>query len=195
MLPSFFTKYNPMPKNEHDVSFFRDTEEGSVEFTIHFRLIQPEDEQRLMAFFHSHTEETIYSRYGMMVRDMSPPRAMKLVQLDGHKQLAIIGLDGHADVARIVAIGRYALDPTTNLAEVAFVVHEQYRGVGIAKHLLRHLAELIRINGFSGITAQTLSSNRPMLQVLNDVLGRAETTCGCGETTLVYRFKKAPHIF
>lgn len=158
---------------------------------IYFRFIGLADKQRLVDFFHSHTEETIYSRYGMMVREMSPQRALELVQLDGHEQLAIVGLDGHTDAARIVAIGRYALDPATNLAEVAFVVHEQYRGVGIAKHLLRHLAQLIYIKGFSGITAQMLSSNRPMQQVLSDVLGHAEkTTSICGETTMIYRFKE-----
>jgi len=114
-----------------------------------------------------------------------------MVRLDNHEELALIGLDGPPDAERIIAVGRYALENATHLAEVAFVVHEQYRGMGIATHLLLRLVEIIRDKGFSGITAQVLSDNTPMLQVLSKVLGRADqTTSGCGETTLVYRFKQ-----
>ena len=159
---------------------------------IHFRPIRAEDEQRLLDFFHSHTEATIHLRYGMMVREMSHERALELVRLDGDKELALVGLDGPSHEERIVAVGRYFLDEATGLAEVAFVVHEQYRGMGITTHLLRRLVEIIRDKGFSGVTAQVLSSNTPMLQVLNEVLGRADkTTSGCGEMTLTYRFKEA----
>ena len=157
---------------------------------IHLRPIQAEDEQRLLDFFHSHTEATIHLRYGMMVREMSHERAQELVRLDGDKEMALVGLDGPFPDERIVAVGRYFWEEATGLAEVAFVVHEQYRGMGIATHLLRCLVEIIRAKGFVGVTAQVLSSNRPMLQVLNKVLGRADkTTSGYGETTLTYRFK------
>lgn len=157
---------------------------------IHIRPIEPDDEQQLLDFFHSHTNATIHLRYGMMMREMSHERALELVRLDGHTQLALIALDGPTDAEFIVAVGRYFLDEATNLAEVAFVVHEQYRGIGIATHLLCQLAQIVRDKGFFGITAQVLEGNGPMLQVFSEVLGRADqTTSGCGETTLIYRFK------
>jgi GNAT superfamily N-acetyltransferase len=99
---------------------------------------------------------------------------MELVRLDGHRELALIALDGPLNGEYIVAVGRYFLDEATQLAEVAFVVHEQYRGMGIASHLLSQLMKIIRAKGFSGITAQVLSSNAPMLKVLGAVLGRAD---------------------
>jgi GNAT superfamily N-acetyltransferase len=167
-------------------------DDGCGEITLHFRLIRWEDEQRLLYFFHSHNDQTIYLRYGMMVRVMSHARAMELVQLDNDHELALVGLMGSAPGERIVAIGRYILDEETNLAEVAFVVHEDYRGRGIATRLLHYLVEIIRAKSFAGVTAQLLSSNLPMLHVLNEVLGPADDTrSGCGEMTVIYRFEKA----
>ena len=180
------------PAYEHAATFRSSSpNDERGEILIHFRLMRTEDEQRLRDFFASHTEATIHGRYGMMLREMSHERALELVRLDNHKNLALIGLDGPPGAERIIAVGRYALENATHLAEVAFVVHEQYRGMGIATHLLLRLVEIIRDKGFSGVTAQVLSDNTPMLQVLSKVLGRADqTTSGCGETTLVYRFKQ-----
>ena len=143
---------------EHTAAFrSSQPDDGRGERLIQFRLMRTEDEQRLLDFFHSHTDATIHLRYGMMVREMSHERALELVRLDGHKELALAGLDGPPDGEHIVAVGRYALEETTGLAEVAFVVHEQYRGMGIATHLLLRLVEIIRVKGFSGgddVTAQ-----------------------------------------
>ncbi len=165
----------------------KDTRTGLL---IHIRSIQPDDEQRLLNFFHSHTDATIHLRYGVMMREISHERALELVRLDGHKELALIALDGPTDSEHIVAVGRYFVDEATGLAEVAFVVHEQYRDMGIATHLLRRLAQIVRDKGFSGITAQVLEGNDSMLQVFAEVLGHADqTTSSDGETTLIYRFK------
>lgn len=166
------------------------TDNGQKATRIHFRLIRIDDEERLRAFFRSHTEDTIYLRYGMMVGEMSHERALELVRLDGHKELAMIGLAGPEHNEHIVAVGRYYWEETTNLAEVAFVVHEQYRDMGIATHLLQALVNIVRDQGFAGITAQLLACNTSMLRVFRDVLGCAEEISYGGEMTLVYRFPK-----
>jgi GNAT superfamily N-acetyltransferase len=179
---------------EHTAAFRgRRADDSRGEKQIHFRLIAEADEERLRDFFASHTPETIHARYGMTMREMSHARALQLVCLDGHAELALVGLDGAPGAERIVAVGRYFLDESTRLAEIAFVVREQYRGMGIATHLLQKLAQIVRANGFAGITAQVLVANTAMLQVLTDVLGRAdEITSGEGEMTLTYRFKNVP---
>jgi acyl-CoA hydrolase/GNAT superfamily N-acetyltransferase len=159
------------------------------ELSVFFRPIRATDERRLQDFFYSHTEETIYMRYGMMVRSMPHQRALELAQLDYQRQLALIGLVGEPGDERIVAIGRYSLDEQSNLAEVAFVVHEDYRGFGIGSHLLTSLIGIAREKGFAGITAQVLSENTSMLDVFNRVLGRpSEISSQGGETSLCYRF-------
>ena len=67
----------------------------------------------------------------------------------------------------ILAIGRYYLDPSTNRAEVAFVVHDDWQGHGIGKFLLSHLVKIARRNGIRGFTAEVLRENKAMQAVFN----------------------------
>jgi GNAT superfamily N-acetyltransferase/acyl CoA:acetate/3-ketoacid CoA transferase beta subunit len=179
--------HDPYPAQYEHLETFHQAQHGDI--PIFFRPIRTTDERRLQDFFYSHTEETIYLRYGMMVHSMPHQRALELVQLDYHRQLALVGLIGEPGEERIVAIGRYLLDEQTNLAEVAFVVHEEYRSLGVAKYLLRSLVQIVRDKGFAGITAQVLPGNTQMLHVFHDVLGDAgEVSSEISETLLCYRF-------
>jgi acyl-CoA hydrolase/GNAT superfamily N-acetyltransferase len=187
-LDRFPSGKDPYPKKyEHSKTF---TREDGEEISLYFRPIRATDERRLQEFFYSHTESTIYLRYGMMVRSMPHEQALQLVQLDYQKKLALIGLDGQPGDERIVAVGRYILNEQTNCVEVAFVVHEEYRGLGIASHLLERLAAIAREKNFAGIEAQVSASNPDMLRVFERVLGDVETHAEGGETILVYRFAK-----
>ena len=57
-----------------------DAADARGDLLIHIRPIAPDDEQRLIDFFRSHTAATIHLRYGMMMREMSHQRALELVQ-------------------------------------------------------------------------------------------------------------------
>ncbi len=112
-----------------------------------------------------------------------------MVQLNYHSHLALIGLVGDPSEERIVAVGRYILDEETNLAEVAFVVREDYRGLGNATHLLRFLADVAREKEFAGITAHVLESNKAMLGTFEKVLGSPnQQSSDYYEVSLCYHF-------
>ncbi|HVF09943.1 MAG TPA: GNAT family N-acetyltransferase [Abditibacteriaceae bacterium] len=186
-LGRFPLQQDDYPSQYEHAEKYHHTQHGEIE--IFFRPIRATDERRLQDFFYSHTEETVYLRYGMMVRAMPHQRALELVQLDYQRQLALVGLIGEPGNERIIAIGRYILDEQTNLVEVAFVVHEEYRGLGLASHLLQSLVQIARDKNFAGVTAQVLAENTGMLHVFNEVLGPAdETRSESGETSLCYWF-------
>ncbi len=67
----------------------------------------------------------------------------------------------------ILTIGRYYLDPATNRAEVAFVVHDGWQGRGIGKFLLAHLIKIARRQGIRGFTAEVLRENKAMQSVFH----------------------------
>jgi len=191
-LAAFPVGRDPYPTQYEQSQIFHHQERGDV--AISFRPIRATDERRLQDFFYSHTDETIYLRYGMVVHSMPHERALALAQLDYHRQLALIGLVGEPGEERIIAIGRYVLDEQTNLAELAFVVHEEYREMGIATYLLQSLVAIAREKGFAGLTAQILPHNAPMLHVFHDVLGSAdEVETDADSTLLRYRFAVAEH--
>lgn len=126
------------------------------------RFLRPDDADRLMAFFSSHTLETIYGRYGLFVH-LSPERAAELVGVDQSRDCALGVFEGQSDT--LIAIGRYCLSTAGDSAEVAFVVREDRRGIGIATALLRELLLIARERGLTKLTAQVEPHNHAMLGI------------------------------
>jgi GNAT superfamily N-acetyltransferase len=65
----------------------------------------------------------------------------------------------------IVAMARYDVTLATNLADIAFVVRDEWQGKGIGTLLLTRMCEIARARGLSGFTADVLRTNRPMISV------------------------------
>ena len=84
--------------------------------------------------------------------------------VDYHQNMSMIGLVQKGGHQEIVAIGSYA-DDGTGRAEVAFVVREDFQGMGLASHLLPQLESIAKENGFSGFTATVLEENKAMVHV------------------------------
>jgi GNAT superfamily N-acetyltransferase len=127
------------------------------------RALAPGDEGRLQEFFHSHTFNTIYERYGGLVTTMTPERAHELVSVDQTRDcaLAIFSPDGQL----IHAVGRYCLNSAGNAAELAFVVREDRRRHGLATTLLRRLIDVARSRGLRRLWAQVNTHNAAMLGI------------------------------
>jgi acyl-CoA hydrolase/GNAT superfamily N-acetyltransferase len=184
-------KGNFYPARYEHTKNFGDAQRG--EMPIFFRPIRTSDERLLQDFFYSHSEETIRGRYGYNARAMSRQQALRMVQLNYHTRLAIVGLVGEPDAERIVAVGRYEGHAETRLAEVAFVVHEDFRNLGIASHLLSLLTNAAREAGFCGVATQILEDNQAMRRVYEKVLGSAEEISSIsGEVMLRYDFEDVP---
>lgn len=77
--------------------------------------------------------------------------------------------------ARIVAVAEYHRALGSDEAEVAFVVDDAEQGHGIGTLLLEHLASQARDHGVRRLAADTLASNRSMLDVFQEA-GFASTT-------------------
>lgn len=129
------------------------------------RPLAPGDEDRLIAFFSSHTLETIRQRYGYLIKYMSAERAHKLVDLDPRREVAlgVLENDGLKDV--IHAVGRLVVAEDGHKAEVAFVVRETKRRIGMATTLLRVLLRIARQRRLDSAFAQVQADNVPMLIV------------------------------
>lgn len=135
-----------------------------------FRPLRPDDERALRDLFHSHSDETVYLRYGTALKRLSPKQVQQFVTLDYDQRMAIgafvapIDLPG-ADPDRLIGVARYDLDPATNLAESAFVVHDDFQGQGLGTQLLQLLMRYARSRRIAGFTAQVLARNARMMRV------------------------------
>ncbi|HTX66561.1 MAG TPA: GNAT family N-acetyltransferase [Opitutaceae bacterium] len=137
------------------------------------RPLAPADADRLIAFFNSHTEETIRQRYGYHISEMTPERARRLVGVDQARDVALGVFERTAAGDEVLhAVGRYLLDAAGRSAEMAFVVRESKRHLGIATALLRRLLEIARQRGMGYLFAQVQGDNAPMLAIFRRHGGR-----------------------
>ena len=101
-------------------------------------------------------------RYGYLRDRMTGESAYKLAAVDQTKDLALgIFAEDHGR-QELRAIGRYYLDADGNRAEVAFVVHELTRHLGVAGFLLGELAAMAKRRGIAEFWASVMPDNRAM---------------------------------
>ena len=134
---------------------------------VTFRPIHPTDEPALVDLIYALSQETMYYRF--MSRSKRVPRReiQNFVFIDHRSELAIVCTVPEAHGEDIIAVGRYYLDEKSNMAEVAFVVRDDWQNRGIGTELLRYLTQVAMRNGIRGFTAEVLRDNRAMQRVLH----------------------------
>ncbi len=133
--------------------------------TVLFRPLFPSDEFAYRNFFYSLQEKTIYYRFFYKMRIFSHEVLQKqYASVDYKRNMSIVGLVHRKRHKELIAIGSYA-EAEAERAEVAFVVREDYQGMGIASYLLEQLEVIARDNDYTGFIATTLRENSAMLHV------------------------------
>jgi len=138
------------------------------------------DCHRLIAFFESHTAETVRSRYGYSVGEITPSRAALLVGVDQDRDAALGIFEGRGTAQRLVAIGRSCRLPGQTTAEIAFVVHEERRRLGMASTLFEALRVIMRARGVTHFLAQVEQDNVAMLDFFRRHGGKIHSVPGGG---------------
>ena len=132
---------------------------------INFRPIEPTDEDRMRDLFYALSQETIYYRFMSRAKQIQRNEILDFVFINHRSDVAIVATVPEAYGEDIIAVGRYYLDETTNMAEIAFVVRDDWQNKGIGSALFNHLAVIAKRNGIRGFTAEVLRANRPMQRV------------------------------
>jgi len=160
--------------------------------TVEFRPLLPSDEFNYRNFFYSLKEETIYLRFFYKMKLFSHEIAQKQwASVDYEKNMSIIGLAQNRGYKEIVAIGSYAYEEEDR-AEVAFVVREDFQGLGIASYMLDILEKIAKKNGYRAFSATVLRENRAMLSVFKRRYPNARTVAtGGSDITLIMDFDDA----
>lgn len=156
------------------------------------RRLGPEDAPKLIEFFHTHTEDTIRSRYGYFVREMTSERAAELVGVDQTRDAALGVFELGATGTMLIAVGRYCLSTDGASAEVAFVVREDRRDCGIAMALLRALERIACERGLHRLIAQVQYDNPAMLAVFRREGARIADIPGTGSMAVELRLAPEP---
>jgi acyl-CoA hydrolase/GNAT superfamily N-acetyltransferase len=157
--------------------------------TVEFRPLLPSDEFAYRNFFYSLQEKTIYFRFFYRMQLFSHEVVQKQwASVDYRKNMSIVGLVQKGGHKEIMAIGSYADDG--GRAEVAFVVREDFQGMGTASFMLEMLEGIARENDYSGFSATVLKENAAMLHVFKKQYPHAKIEpSGGGEIEIIMDFE------
>jgi acyl-CoA hydrolase/ribosomal protein S18 acetylase RimI-like enzyme len=159
---------------------------------IQFRPLLPSDEFAYRNFFYSLQEKTIYFRFFYKMKLFSHEVVQQQwASVDYRKNMSMIGMARIGGHQEIIAIGSYA-EESESRAEVAFVVREDFQGMGIASHLLATMEQIAKANNYTGFLATVLRENTAMLHVFKKRYPHAKTTISGGsDVSIVMAFDDA----
>jgi GNAT superfamily N-acetyltransferase len=127
------------------------------------RPIRPDDAERLVQFHQTLSPHSVYLRFFSVHPKLSDAEVTRFTTVDGVNRLALVATDGD----RLMAVGRFDREQGGEEAEVAFVVADEFQRHGIGSLLLDELVRAARARGVQVFRAETLSENRPMLDVFH----------------------------
>lgn len=159
-----------LPPTRDDLMFleaYKSTQKVRNGKIIEYRPLLPSDEFSYRNFFYSLQEKTIYFRYFHKMKIFSHEIVQQQwADVDYRRNMSIIGLVQKGGHKEVMAIGSYAEShSSSDLAEVAFVVREDYQKMGIASYLLNKLEKIALENKYRGFYATVLRENIAMISV------------------------------
>ncbi|MBF0459874.1 MAG: GNAT family N-acetyltransferase [Magnetococcales bacterium] len=133
--------------------------------SVEFRFIQPSDDHIVRKRFHALSPQTVYYRFMAPLKRLSFKQIMDLVYVDQRVAAAIGGFVPGLGRDGLIALAGYHLEPHSNSAEVAFLIHDNWQRHGIGSHMFHTLAGIARRNGITRFTADVLPGNIQMQRV------------------------------
>ncbi len=137
---------------------------------VHFRLIRPDDSDRIKELFYDLSEESIFFRFLTPLRSLRRQTLQDFYDVDQDRDVSIVAVirpDEEAETDRIIGAGRYLLDRSTNKAEFALLVQDEYQSKGIGTFLLNHLMRIAKSKGVEAFIAFVHPRNQPMIRFLH----------------------------
>lgn len=152
------------------------------------RPLLPSDEIAYRNFLYSLEERSIYYRFFDKIHVFTRQMAQDhWATLDYRKNISLVGVVRNKGENEIMAMATYAGVDAAR-AEVAFMVREDFHGMGIASYLLGELEKIARENGYGFFSAIILAENAAMLQVFKKRYPEAEITAVAGEVEVTMAF-------
>jgi GNAT superfamily N-acetyltransferase len=149
---------------------FTSAETLKNDLAITIRHLRADDRERMAKAIRQLDRESIYTRLFSYRNELTEAGLDRIMRVVPGSEVALVVTTGAGDDEIVIGSGRYVVsDPEAKerTAELAFVVEEDYQGLGIASRLLKHFARIAREQGIVALDAEVLSENRSMLAVFS----------------------------
>ena len=131
------------------------------------RPIRPDDESLLVDLYDRLSRDSRYQRFFSVMRRLPPDWAHFLANVDYRRRFAYVLELRSPAPPRIIGVGRYEPTEQDGVAEVAFVVQDEWQGRGLGALLFKELLAVAEANGVRRFRAWVLGDNRRMLGLIS----------------------------
>jgi GNAT superfamily N-acetyltransferase len=129
------------------------------------RPIRPTDDGAIRDLFYDVSELSVYQRYLATKTTLPRQERESVVNIDYRNTMTLAAVHGPQELKQMVALAEWRLNPDNRLAEVAFLVRDDWQRRGLGSRMLDYLIELARAVSIRGFVAELLATNRAMLEV------------------------------
>ncbi|WP_233591378.1 bifunctional acetyl-CoA hydrolase/transferase family protein/GNAT family N-acetyltransferase [Corallococcus sp. AB011P] len=124
------------------------------------------DERALQDLLYGLSRESCYRRFMGFKKEHPHEEIQRLVDLDFEHDMALVACPPGTE--EVVGVVHYIVDPATRLADVSFVVRDDWQGRGVGTVLMRRIREAAMARGIPGFQADVLVTNTSMLDVFHE---------------------------
>ena len=142
------------------------------------------DAAAIKALFYGLPDNDRYTRFFRHVRSLSSDDVQKLCNVDNDLTVAFVAVHGTREDGRIVGHAAYFANPSTGLAETAFMVDPGWQRTGLGSAMQVSLVEHAQASGLRGFQAEVLRGNQSMI-------GLARNCC---ENVIMVRDEDGVHV-
>ena len=135
--------------------------------TIKIRPVKPTDERMIQELHYSLDEKDRYLRFFTPIKDFRHKKMQPMINIDYTSDMILVAEVSEKDEEKIIALGAFFKANQPSIAELAFVVHKEWRGQGITKFLLNYLITIGKELNYKTFTGSILLENKPMLHIIN----------------------------
>jgi len=166
------------------------TPEGPIE--VQFRLIRPDDADRIKELFYDLSEESIYFRFLTPLKSLQRQTLQDFYNVDQASDISVVAVvksGEKGETEKIIGAGRYLLNRSTNEAEFALLVQDEYQGKGIGTYLLNHLMRIAKSKGVEAFIAFVHPQNQPMIRFIHKTGKVVESKLSIEDEEYLFRLK------
>ncbi len=143
--------------------------------TVTIRPAKPVDERRIQEHFYTLDKDDVIARFFHEKTAFVRDDMEVMFQVDYVKDLTILALIGEFGFGKVVGVGNYLLNPSNNMAEVAFSISRDFQGKRLGRILMKKLSEAAMENGISGLFALTSPTNKGMIRLFKSLPYKVKT--------------------
>jgi acetyltransferase len=144
---------SPYPKKYEILWTLKDGRE------VLLRPIKPEDEPLWLEMFQSFSDESIRYRFFQILKDTPHEVRVRYCNIDYDREIAIVAELTEEDRKRILGVGRLSFEPGGKSGELAFIIGDQWQGLGLGTKMVDYVIEIAREMGVETVYAIMLPDN------------------------------------